>query len=85
MPETLKTHYPQAAESPNFPKMEEAIGAWWKEENVFRRSVERRPSQAPAHSARAMAMAGGHGNHTAGQPSASGRASQAAHVRSRPM
>src|SRR5712691_8898238 len=40
--------YPAADASPSFPKLEEAILAWWKGERVFERSVERRRSeQAP--------------------------------------
>jgi len=43
-----KTVYPPAAPSPSFPKIEEAIGAWWKENRVFERSIEqRREAGAP--------------------------------------
>ncbi|MBB5752387.1 isoleucine--tRNA ligase [Prosthecomicrobium pneumaticum] len=36
------TAYPPADTSPSFPKIEEAIGAWWKENRIFERSVEQR-------------------------------------------
>ncbi len=34
--------YPPADPSPSFPKLEEAVGAWWKENRTFQRSIERR-------------------------------------------
>ena len=34
--------YPAADPSPSFPRLEEAIGAYWQKEDIFRRSVERR-------------------------------------------
>ena len=34
--------YPTADPSPSFPKLEEAVGAWWKENRTFQRSIERR-------------------------------------------
>jgi len=37
-----KTVYPAADPSPSFPKIEEAIGAWWKENRTFERSIEQR-------------------------------------------
>jgi isoleucyl-tRNA synthetase len=36
------TVYPPAEPSPSFPKIEEAVGAWWVKERVFQRSIERR-------------------------------------------
>jgi isoleucyl-tRNA synthetase len=43
-----KTVYPAAESSPSFPKIEEAIGAWWKENEIFERSIEqRRETGAP--------------------------------------
>jgi len=40
-----KTVYPAAEPSPSFPKIEEAIGAWWKENTIFERSIEQRREQ----------------------------------------
>ena len=40
-----KTVYPPAEPSPSFPKIEEAIGAWWKENAIFERSIEQRREQ----------------------------------------
>lgn len=40
-----KTVYPAAESSPSFPKIEEAIGAWWKENTIFERSIEQRREQ----------------------------------------
>ncbi|BCP55088.1 isoleucine--tRNA ligase [Kaistia sp. 32K] len=40
-----KTVYPAAESSPSFPKIEEAIGAWWKENEIFERSIEQRREQ----------------------------------------
>ena len=37
-----KPHYPPVESSPSFPKMEEEIAAWWKKEDIFQRSIERR-------------------------------------------
>ncbi|MCX5496885.1 isoleucine--tRNA ligase [Kaistia dalseonensis] len=37
-----KTVYPAAEPSPSFPKIEEAIGAWWKENGIFERSIAQR-------------------------------------------
>jgi len=43
MNEAVKpTVYPPADPSPSFPRLEEAIGAWWKENGTFQRSIERR-------------------------------------------
>ncbi|WP_029076818.1 isoleucine--tRNA ligase [Kaistia adipata] len=43
-----KTVYPAAEPSPSFPKIEEAIGAWWKENEIFERSIaQRRDHGAP--------------------------------------
>ena len=43
MTETNATSvYPPAEPSPSFPKIEEAIGAWWEEEQIFQRSIEQR-------------------------------------------
>src|SRR5690242_17222119 len=42
MTEQKKTPYPVADPSPSFPKLEEAIGAIWKKENTFQRSIEQR-------------------------------------------
>jgi len=36
------TVYPPADPSPSFPRLEEAIGAWWREDRTFQRSIERR-------------------------------------------
>ena len=42
------TVYPAAESSPSFPKIEEAIGAWWVKERIFQRSItERREAGAP--------------------------------------
>jgi isoleucyl-tRNA synthetase len=41
-----KTVYPAAEPSPSFPKIEEAIGAWWKENEIFERSIAQRRDQA---------------------------------------
>lgn len=40
-----KTVYPAADPSPSFPKMEEAIGAWWKENGTFEASIKQRRDQ----------------------------------------
>ncbi len=40
-----KTVYPPADPSPSFPKIEETIGAWWKENRIFERSIEQRREQ----------------------------------------
>lgn len=40
-----KTVYPAAEPSPSFPKIEEAIGAWWKENEIFERSIAQRRDQ----------------------------------------
>jgi isoleucyl-tRNA synthetase len=43
MNETVKpTVYPPADPSPSFPRLEETIGAWWKENGTFQRSIDRR-------------------------------------------
>jgi isoleucyl-tRNA synthetase len=43
-----KTVYPAAEPSPSFPKIEEAIGAWWKENEIFEKSIaQRRDAGAP--------------------------------------
>ena len=51
MNDTAKpTVYPPADPSPSFPKIEEAIGAWWVENRVFQRSIERRrETRAPEY------------------------------------
>ncbi len=38
--------YPPALPSPSFPKMEEAIAAWWKSDDTFKRSIARRRESA---------------------------------------
>ena len=40
-----KTVYPPADPSPNFPQLEEAIGAIWEREKTFQQSVDRRREQ----------------------------------------
>ncbi|MBZ9939094.1 isoleucine--tRNA ligase [Mesorhizobium sp. BR1-1-16] len=43
-----KSVYPAAEPSPSFPKIEEAIGAWWKENETFERSIAQRRDQGAA-------------------------------------
>src|SRR5689334_17215318 len=43
-----KTVYPAADPSPSFPKIEETIGAWWKENEIFERSIAQRRDQGAA-------------------------------------
>src|ERR1700686_4896744 len=38
---TKPTVYPPAEPSPSFPKLEEAVLAWWEKERILQRSVER--------------------------------------------
>ncbi|MCB1500754.1 MAG: isoleucine--tRNA ligase [Bauldia sp.] len=40
--QTAATVYPPAEPSPNFSKLEEAIGKWWVEDRTFQRSIDRR-------------------------------------------
>ena len=42
---TKPTVYPPAEASPNFPKLEEAVGKWWEENAVFQRSIDQRREQ----------------------------------------
>ncbi len=39
---TKTTVYPPAEASPNFPKLEEAVGKWWEEKAVFQTSIDQR-------------------------------------------
>ena len=41
-PKAAANVYPPADPSPSFPKLEEAVGAWWKENRTFQRSIDRR-------------------------------------------
>jgi len=37
--------YPPVESSPSFPKMEEEIAAWWKAEDIFQKSIDRRRAE----------------------------------------
>jgi isoleucyl-tRNA synthetase len=41
-PKTAAPVYPPAEPSPSFPKLEEAIGQWWKDDRTFQKSIDRR-------------------------------------------
>lgn len=46
MSETKKPPvYPPVDPSPSFPKMEEEIAAWWKTEDIFQKSIDRRRAE----------------------------------------
>ncbi|HET7715723.1 MAG TPA: isoleucine--tRNA ligase [Bauldia sp.] len=44
-PKTAATVYPPVEPNPSFPKLEEAVGEWWKENRTFQRSIDRRREQ----------------------------------------
>jgi len=44
-PKTAANVYPTAEPSPSFPRIEEAIGAWWVEDGTFQRSIDRRKAE----------------------------------------
>ncbi len=44
-PKSAAHVYPRAEPSPSFPRLEEAIGAWWVEDGTFQRSIDRRKKE----------------------------------------
>jgi len=44
-PKTTTSVYPPAEPSPSFPKLEEAIGQWWKDDRTFQKSIDRRRAE----------------------------------------
>ncbi len=44
-PKAATPVYPPAEPSPSFPKLEEGIGQWWKEDRTFQKSIDRRRAE----------------------------------------